>query len=223
MDSEKIASMIDHTALKPDVGQAAIDQLCGEAIDYSFCAVCVNPVYVERSASLLKEHAVKVCTVVGFPLGAGLSSVKAFEARQAVDQGAEEVDMVLSVGRLKDGRHKEVLQDIRAVLEVCRGEGSLLKVIFETCLLSEDEKRKACELCVEAGADYVKTSTGFSTGGATVEDIELMAGVVAGHGLGVKASGGIKTWQDAQRMIQAGATRIGTSSGIQILEQGRNQ
>lgn len=212
-----IAKLIDHTALKPQTTQADVRRLCAEAAEYSFASVCVNPCRVALCAELLQGTGVKVCTVIGFPLGAAIPAVKAFEADQAIRQGASEVDMVLNVGALKDGDYDLVRADIAAVTEAAKGK-ALVKVILETCLLTDEEKRIACRLAKEAGADFVKTSTGFSTGGATVEDIALMRGEV-GAEMGVKASGGIRDYAAAQAMVQAGASRIGASAGVQIVEQ----
>ncbi|MGZ3901237.1 MAG: deoxyribose-phosphate aldolase [Bacteroidia bacterium] len=207
--------MIDHTLLKPDATKKQIETLCNEAREYKFFSVCVNPAWVSTSKELLKGSGVKVCTVIGFPLGATTTETKAFETKNAIDHGAEEVDMVINIGALKDKNNELVETDIRAVVEAAKGK-ALTKVIIETSLLTKEEKIRACELSVKAGADYVKTSTGFSAGGATVEDIELMRKTV-GPDIGVKASGGVRSREDAQNMIQAGATRIGASSGVAIL------
>lgn len=209
-----LSKMIDHTKLGPSVCEADIIKLCEEAKQYDFMSVCVNPNYVKLAKSLLQGSSVLVCTVVGFPSGAHATEAKAFETRQAVQDGADEIDMVISVGNLKDQKYDAVLHDIQAV--VAAAQGKLVKVIIETCLLTDTEKVKACELTVAAKADFVKTSTGFSTGGATVADIALMRKTV-GPSFGVKASGGIRSYDDAIQMIQAGATRIGASSGIKIV------
>lgn len=209
-----LSKMIDHTKLGPSVCEADIIKLCEEAKQYDFMSVCVNPNYVKLAKSLLQGSSVLVCTVVGFPSGAHATETKAFETRQAVQDGADEIDMVISVGNLKDQKYDAVLHDIQAV--VAAAQGKLVKVIIETCLLTDTEKVKACELTVAAKADFVKTSTGFSTGGATVADIALMRKTV-GPSFGVKASGGIRSYDDAIQMIQAGATRIGASSGIKIV------
>lgn len=214
-----IASYIDHTLLKPDASAGQVEKLCQEAAEYGFASVCVNPWYVKKCAELLADSPVKVCTVVGFPLGANVTETKAEEAARAIREGAEEIDMVLNVGALKDGDDQYVCQDIAAVVDACYSGGALCKVIFETCLLSDDEKVRACKAAIKAGADFVKTSTGFSTGGATVADIELMSKEVAEAKLGVKASGGVRSYQDAQDMIAAGATRIGASAGVQIVKE----
>ncbi|WP_429845464.1 deoxyribose-phosphate aldolase [Brevibacillus sp. FIR094] len=205
---------IDHTLLKPDATQEMIDKLCQEAREHDFMSVCVNPYWVKRSAELLAGSDVKVCTVIGFPLGASTIESKAAETRDVIANGATEVDMVLNVGALKSGDLETVKKDIAAVKQAA-GD-ILLKVILETCLLTEEEKVVACKLSVEAGADYVKTSTGFSTGGATVEDIALMRKTV-GPNVGVKASGGVRDGEAAVAMIEAGASRVGTSSGVSIV------
>ena len=207
--------LIDHTVLKPETQEEAVIKLCKEALEFNFASVCVNPTFVELCAGLLKGSVVKVCTVIGFPLGANTKEVKGFEALDAVNKGAEEIDMVINIGALKDKKYDYVYEEIKYIKECCKGR--LLKVIIETCLLTDEEKVKACELSVKAGADYVKTSTGFSTGGATVSDIALMRKTV-GPDLGVKASGGVRTYEDMVNMVEAGATRIGTSAGIQIIE-----
>ncbi|WP_189655174.1 deoxyribose-phosphate aldolase [Bacillus sp. HNG] len=210
-----IAKLIDHTALKADTTKAQIEKLCAEAKEYGFMSVCVNPTWVETAANLLKDSEVKVCTVIGFPLGASTPETKAFETKDAIEKGATEVDMVINIGALKDKNDELVEKDIRAVVEAAKGK-ALTKVIIETCLLTDEEKLRACELAVKAGADFVKTSTGFSTGGATVEDIRLMRKTV-GPDIGVKASGGVRDAKGTQDMIDAGATRIGASSGVAIV------
>ena len=211
-----IAGYIDHTVLAADATKERIESLFREAAEYGFASVCVNSCWVPLAARLLEGSTSKVCTVVGFPLGAMESDAKAYEARKAVENGADEIDMVINVGFLKSGMTDEVLEDIKAVRKAC--EGHTLKVIIETCLLSDEEKRIACELSEKAGADYVKTSTGFSTGGATVEDVRLMRSVV-GDRLGVKASGGIRDYKTALAMIEAGASRIGASAGVRIVKE----
>ena len=211
-----IAKYIDHTLLAPDATKSAIEKLCKEASEYKFASVCVNSCWVSLAADLLKDSSVKVCTVVGFPLGAMDTVSKAYEAAKAVENGADEVDMVINIGYLKSGMLDAVLEDIVAVRKAT--EGKLLKVIIETCLLTDDEKRTACELSEKAGADFVKTSTGFSKGGATLHDVELMKSVV-GDRLGVKASGGVRDYATAKAMIDAGATRIGASAGIAIVRE----
>jgi len=205
--------------LKPDGTRADVDRLCGEALEHGFAAVCVNPVFVAGVARRLAGSAVRACSVVGFPLGASAAAAKADEARRAVEEGAREIDMVIFVGGLKAGEDDAVRDDIAGVAGVCRAAGARCKVILETCLLTDAEKERACALCVAAGADFVKTSTGFSTGGATAEDVALMSRAVRAHGLGVKASGGIRTLADARRMLEAGATRLGTSSGVAIVRE----
>jgi deoxyribose-phosphate aldolase len=214
-----LASTIDHTLLKADTTLSQIDKLCAEAAEHKFASVCVNGVWVRRCAEALAGTGVAVCTVVGFPLGAMAPEAKAFEARRAVEDGACEVDMVLQVGALKSGEHDFVREDVRAVAQAVHPLGAKLKVILETCLLTDREKRLACELAKAAGADFVKTSTGFSTGGATVEDIRLMREAV-GPVLGVKASGGVRDADDARKLIAAGATRIGASASVAIVSGG---
>ena len=215
----KIAQVIDHTNLRPDATRRDIERLCREARRHRFYAVCVNPTWVSLARERLKGSGVKVCCVVGFPLGAQLSETKAMEARAAIRQGAQEIDMVLNIGALKSGDDALVLRDIQSVVKVCRARRARCKVILETSLLTKEEKGRACELAMEARTDFVKTSTGFSTGGATVEDVELMSRIVHKEGLEVKASGGIRSLADLHRMVQAGATRIGTSSGLKILQE----
>ncbi|MGL4761274.1 MAG: deoxyribose-phosphate aldolase [Sarcina sp.] len=218
MDKQQLASMIDHTVLKADATRVDVEKICKEAAEYKFASVCINPGNVELAAKLLADSEVKVCTVIGFPLGANTSEVKAFETKDAIAKGAHEVDMVINIGRLKDKDYEYVRNDIKAVVEAAKGK-ALTKVIIETCLLTDEEKVKACELAKEAGADFVKTSTGFSTGGATPEDIKLMRETV-GPNLGVKASGGVRCFADAEAVIANGATRIGASSSITICEGG---
>jgi deoxyribose-phosphate aldolase len=212
-----LAGMIDHTLLKPDVTSDKIAQLCFEARKYHFASVCVNPTHVKLCADLLRDSDVKVCTVIGFPLGATSAEVKAFETQNALDNGATEIDMVLNIGALKAGENELVAKDIRGVVQTSHKAGALTKVIIETALLSDEEKVVACLLAKEAGADYVKTSTGFSGGGATVHDIELMRRTV-GPTIGVKASGGIHTHEEAEALVAAGATRIGASAGVKIIQ-----
>jgi deoxyribose-phosphate aldolase len=214
-DKNYIASLIDHTLLKPTATKQDIVKLCEEAKKYGFFAVCVNPMYVSFCKSLLRDTSVKVCTVVGFPLGATTTAVKVFEAKEAIDNGADEIDMVINVSALRSKDYNYVLEDISAVREVTKGK--ILKVIIETAYLNEEEKIKACELAKEAKADFVKTSTGFAPTGATVEDVSLMRKIV-GLDMGVKASGGIRTIEDVLKMIKAGANRIGTSSSVEIIE-----
>ena len=215
LKSEDIAKYIDDNVLASNASEDKIVQLCKEAIEYSFASVCVNSCWTALCSDLLKESDVKVCTVVGFPLGAMKSESKAFEASLAIKDGADEIDMVINVGFLKDGKLDEVERDIMLVREACNE--TLLKVIIETCLLSDEEKESACRLAVNAKADFVKTSTGFSTGGATETDVALMRAVVK-DALGVKASGGVRSYETAVAMISSGATRLGTSSGIAIVQ-----
>lgn len=212
----KINQYIDHTLLKADANEQAILKIINEARQYQFASVCINPIWVKYAAEQLKNAPVKVCTVIGFPLGENTSETKAYEAKNAVLNGADEVDMVINIGALKTGHERAVQSDIAAVVAAVEGE-ALVKVIIETALLSEDEKIKACQLAVAAGADFVKTSTGFSTGGATAEDVKLMKATV-GNRAQVKASGGIYSLADAKAMIAAGATRIGTSAGVAIMK-----
>ncbi|MDV3428728.1 MAG: deoxyribose-phosphate aldolase [Bacillota bacterium] len=214
MDKKLLAKMIDHTILKPDAEEAEVVKIINEAKQYGFASVCINPGNVSLAAGMLKGTDVKVCTVIGFPLGANTSAVKAFEASEAIENGAEEVDMVINIGKLKDKDYDYVLNDIKAVVAAAKGK-ALTKVIIETCLLTDEEKIKACKLSKEAGADFVKTSTGFSKGGAKATDIKLMREAV-GKEMGVKASGGVRTYEDAVSMVEAGATRIGASASISI-------
>ena len=217
LTSDQIAKYIDHTLLKPEASVEQITRLCEEAKKFKFASVCVNAAHAGLCARLLKGSGVKVCCVVGFPLGATLSTVKAFETTQVIADGAEEVDMVLNIGALKSGDAKLVKADVAAVVAAAHSHKALVKVIIETCLLSDAEKVKACQLCKEAGADFVKTSTGFNTGGATLADVSLMRKTV-GPDMGVKAAGGVRTREDVLAMIEAGATRIGTSGGVKIIE-----
>ena len=219
----QIAQLIDHTVLRPDATKADVEQLCREARQAKFYSVCVNPTWVSLARQLLEGSDVKVCCVVGFPLGAQPPETKAMEARAAIRQGAKEIDMVINVGALKSGDDEMVLRDIRGVVEACRDGSAKCKVIFETSLLTNEEKARACELSVRAHADFVKTSTGFSSGGATVEDVSLMSRIVRDKGLGVKASGGVRSLADLLKMVAAGATRIGTSSGLKILKEARGE
>ena len=214
---KNVAGMIDHTMLKQDASEEKITKLCTEAKEHEFASVCVNPCYVSQCSRLLKDTPVHVCTVIGFPLGATSSASKAFEARVAIADGADEVDMVVNVGKIKSGDWDFVTRDIQAVVDAVAPTKTLLKVIIETCLLTDDEKVKVCQIAKKCGADFVKTSTGFSTGGATPEDVALMRKTV-GETMGVKASGGIRTAKDAIACIEAGATRLGVSAGIAIIE-----
>lgn len=212
------ASLIDHTLLKPEANEKEIKKLCEEAIEYGFASVCVNPFWVRKAAEFLKGSNVPVCTVIGFPLGATLSDVKAYETRRAIFDGAREIDMVINIGALKSGDYCTVEEDIKAVVKVAHEHDVLCKVIIETALLTDDEKVKACIAAKNSGADFVKTSTGFSRGGATIHDVSLMRQVV-GYDLGVKASGGVKSLADARKMLEAGATRIGASAGVRIAKE----
>ena len=213
----KIAGVIDHTALKADTTQEQIRVLCEEAIEYGFASVCVNPCYVKLCSELLKNNPIKVCTVIGFPLGATTTAAKVAEASEAISNGAREVDMVINVGAVKSGDFDYVKKDVEAVVQAAKGK-ALVKVILETCLLTEDEKIMCCNICKDAGADFVKTSTGFSTGGATIEDIKLMRSIVKPN-LGVKASGGIRDYKTAKAMVDAGASRIGASASLAIVSE----
>lgn len=210
-----INKYIDHTLLKPDATKEGIDKLLAEAKEYDFASVCVNPYWVAYCAQVLKDSDVKVCTVIGFPLGANTTATKVFEAKEAIANGADEIDMVINIGELKAGNDAAVEADIHALAEASGNK--LLKVIIETCLLTDQEKVRACQLAVKAGAVYVKTSTGFSTGGATIPDVILMRQTV-GDQVGVKASGGARTYQDAKAFVEAGASRIGASAGVAIVE-----
>jgi deoxyribose-phosphate aldolase len=216
-----LARYIDHTILKANATEEQIRNLCAEAREFNFRSVCVNPTWVPLAAKLLRGSEVLTCTVVGFPLGANESEVKAMEARRAIRNGAREIDMVINVGALKSGKDDLVLRDIRAVVEDCVDGSAVCKVILETALLEDEEKRRACELARTARAHFVKTSTGFSTGGATVADVALMAEVVRGAGMEVKASGGISSYSDAKAMIEAGATRLGASASIGIVREAK--
>ncbi len=215
---QPLASVIDHTLLKPEATPQQIDQLCREALQYGFASVCVNPVYVTQCAHMLNGSSVLVCTVVGFPLGATTTGAKVFETCQAIDNGAREIDMVLAVGRLKAGDYAAVLDDITHVVAACHAQAAVCKVILETALLTDDEKIAACLLAAHAGADFVKTSTGFAASGATIDDILLMRQVV-GAARGVKAAGGIRTRQAALAMLDAGASRIGASASVQLVNE----
>lgn len=214
-----LAGFIDHTLLKPEASAAEIDRMCKEAVEYGFASVCVNPYWVRRVAGNLAGSTVATCSVIGFPLGATPPAVKALEARRALRDGADELDMVINIGALKSGDYDTVASDIAGVADSCRERGAVCKVILETALLTDEEKVVASRLAKQAKADYVKTSTGFSTGGATVYDVALMREAV-GPGMGVKASGGIRSREDAKAMIAAGATRIGASAGIVIVTGG---
>ena len=208
--------MIDHTVLKADTPLETVKRICDEAMEYGFASVCINPCHVAYCADYLKYSVVNVCTVIGFPLGANTSAVKAFETKDAIANGADEIDMVMNIGALKDKNYDLVRDDVKAVVEAANG--TLVKVILETCLLTEDEIKKACELCVEAKADYVKTSTGFSTRGATIEDVRIMKEAVHGKAK-VKAAGGVRTPEDMVKIVAAGADRIGTSAGCSLVKK----
>jgi deoxyribose-phosphate aldolase len=217
-----VASMIDHTLLKPDATRANIEELCREAAQFTFATVCVNPAWVALSARLLAGSGVGVCSVVGFPLGATTADVKGYETQRAIFDGAREIDMVINVGALKSGDLRVVERDIEAVTTPCRSCGALSKVIIEAALLTDDEKVTACTLAKAAGADYVKTSTGFASGGATAADVALMRRVV-GAEMGVKAAGGVRDLEGMKAMIAAGASRVGASAGVKIVQQARGE
>ncbi|MDX2411867.1 MAG: deoxyribose-phosphate aldolase [Woeseiaceae bacterium] len=217
-----LARYIDHTLLKPGSTEEQVRTLCAEALEYNFRSVCINPTWVALAAELLRGSEVLTCTVVGFPLGANEPAIKAMEARRAIRNGAREIDMVINIGALKGGNDDLVFRDIQAVVEDCVDGNAVCKVILETALLSDDEKRRASKLARRAGAHFVKTSTGFSTGGATVSDVALMAEVVRGAGMEVKASGGISSYSDAKAMIEAGATRLGASASIGIVREAKS-
>ena len=216
---EKVAKLIDHTLLKPEATAEEIEKLCKEAVQYGFFSVCVNAVWVPKAKAIVRGTPVKVCAVVGFPLGAQAPEIKLLEARRALREGAQEIDMVINIGALKSKDDRLVARDIRGVVEACNEARALCKVIIETALLTDEEKVRACELSMKTGAHYVKTSTGFSKGGATVEDIRLMARTVAPRKLGVKASGGVRTYADLMKMVEAGATRVGSSNSVNILQE----
>lgn len=211
-----INKLIDHTLLKADATNAEVTQVLAEALKYDFASVCIQPCHVSYAAQYLKGSDVKVCTVIGFPLGANTSAVKAFETADAIQNGADEIDMVINIGALKDGQDETVLNDIVAVVQAAQDK--TVKVILETCLLSEEEIVKACQLCMQAKADFVKTSTGFSTGGATIENVRIMKAAIDDT-MQVKAAGGIRTYEDLLKMVEAGASRIGTSAGCSIMQK----
>lgn len=215
MNRKQLAKMMDHTILKATATPAQVEQICREALEIGAASVCINPCNIEQARRLLDGSGVRVCTVIGFPLGANTPEVKAFETQDAIRRGAEEVDMVINVGALLAGDDETVYHDIKAVVDAAAG--TLTKVIIETCYLSDDQKKTACELAMRAGADFVKTSTGFGTGGATPHDVALMRGVV-GSKLQVKASGGIRTYKDAAAVVEAGADRLGVSASLTILQ-----
>lgn len=209
-----IARLIDHTALRPEVTGVQIEKLCREALQYRFYSVCINPSFIPLAKAFLNGSEVKICSVVGFPLGATLSRVKAYETEEAIKEGAQEIDMVINISALKEKDYKKVLDDIEAVVK--SASGLICKVILENCLLTDEEKMVGCQLVLQAGAHFVKTSTGFDKGGATTADLELMRSVVGEH-LGIKAAGGIRDYETALKMVAAGATRIGASQGVQIV------
>ena len=214
MEKNQVKSIIDHTVLKAEATESQVKKLCTEAIEHNFAAVCINPCFVKLAKDMLKESSVKVCTVIGFPLGASTPKTKAFETKDAIENGAEEVDMVINIGKLKDKDYNYVKEDIKSVVDAAKDK-AIVKVILETALLTNEEIEKASILSKEAGADFIKTSTGFSTRGASVEDIIIMRKAV-GDSLKIKASGGIKTYEDAKKMIENGADRLGTSSSVEI-------
>jgi deoxyribose-phosphate aldolase len=214
------ARLIDHTLLKADASRDEIQKLCQEALTYEFASVCVNPWNVPQAADILRGSDVRVCTVVGFPLGATLPEVKVFETQRAIQHGAQEIDMVINIGALKSGQLGLMEADIRGVVEASHAGSAICKVIIETCLLTQDEKIRAALAAKNAGADFVKTSTGFSTAGATPEDVRLIRETV-GAGTGIKAAGGVRTLEELEKMVEAGATRIGASAGVKIVEQAR--
>ena len=217
----ELAAMIDHTSLRPECTMKEVEKLCREAILLGCAAVCVNPIYVPAVAHQLEGSKIKTCCVVGFPLGANTTAQKVREAREAIHMGASEIDMVMWVGGLKSGHLEWVGEDIAEVARACRENRAILKVILECCLLTDDEKQQACDLCVQAKANFIKTSTGFGATGATVEDVRLISRIAAPAGLGVKAAGGIRSYADALRMIHAGATRIGATSTVRIIEEAK--
>lgn len=216
MKKKDMAKYIDHTLLKPEATPAEIETLCAEALEYNFASVCINPGYVETASKMTRGSQVKVCTVIGFPLGANTTETKVFEASDAISKGAAEIDMVINIGRFKSKEYDYVENEIKAIAKAINGR-ALLKVIVETCLLEDWEIKKACEVVRDSGADFIKTSTGFSKAGATVHHIELMKSVL-GDSIGIKASGGIRTYDAALRMIRAGATRIGASASVAICD-----
>jgi len=220
ISAHDLAKMIDHTLLKPEATEQQVYKLCNEAAENGFGAVCVNPCWVKTCLRSLEGSGVKVATVIGFPLGATTTAAKRAEAAEALKSGAQELDMVLNIGQLKSGQLNAVMKDMQSLARLAHVHGALLKVILETCLLSDEEKVVACKLAMQAGANFVKTSTGFSSGGATVEDVALMRETV-GPKMGVKASGGIRTYADALKLVEAGANRLGCSAGVQILKEAK--
>lgn len=207
--------MIDHTVLKADTTKETVKRIFDEAMEYGFASVCINPCHVKFASEYLKDSDVKVCTVIGFPLGATTSSTKAFETHEAIENGADEIDMVMNIGAMKDKNYDYVLNDIQSVVKAAKGK--VVKVILETCLLTKEEIREACQICQKAGADFVKTSTGFSMRGATIEDVEIMKATV-GDTMKVKAAGGVRTYEDMVKIVEAGADRIGTSAGCSLVK-----
>lgn len=216
----EINRIIDHTLLKPESTEAQIEEIVREAIEYNFFSVCVNPIWVKKCAEMLKNSSVKVCTVIGFPLGANTLETKLFETKNAIENGADEIDMVINIGYIKSKKFTEVEDEIRAIAKICHDNGNILKVILENCLLTKDEIKKACELSDRAGADFVKTSTGFSTSGANSEDVKLMKDSVSDR-VKVKASGGIRDYKKAIEMINNGADRLGVSAGVAIYKESK--
>lgn len=216
-----LAKYIDHTILKPEASEESVKKLCTEAKEFGFASVCVNPYHTALVAEQLKGTDIKTCVVIGFPLGANTKEVKAFETKQAIELGAQEVDMVINVGALKDKKYDVVKEDIKSVVEAAKGK-ALVKVIIETCLLTDEEKVKVCQIAKEAGTDFVKTSTGFSTSGANAHDVALMRETV-GEDVGVKASGGIRDYKTASEMMKAGANRLGLSAGIAIIKEAQGE
>jgi deoxyribose-phosphate aldolase len=216
---EEFPKFFDHTLLKPEAKEEQVEKVCQEALKFNFASVCINPTHISLANRLLQNSDVKVCTVIGFPLGASLIQVKAYETRKAIQIGAREIDMVLNIGALRDGRDDLVQQDIFQVVKECRLNNAICKVILETALLTDDEKKRACLIAREAGAHFVKTSTGFGPAGATSHDVQLMKLAIKGSRMGVKASGGIRSFADALQMIEAGATRLGTSATVKIMQE----
>lgn len=216
----EINRIIDHTLLKPESTEAQIEEIVREAIEYNFFSVCVNPIWVKKCAEMLKNSSVKVCTVIGFPLGANTLETKLFETKNAIENGADEIDMVINIGYIKSKKFTEVEDEIREIAKICHDNGKILKVILENCLLTKDEIKKACELSDRAGADFVKTSTGFSTSGANSEDVKLMKDSVSDR-VKVKASGGIRDYKKAIEMINNGADRLGVSAGVAIYKESK--
>ncbi len=219
LNEKQFANLFDHTLLKPDAMEQQIRDVCQDALKYHFASVCINPYYVPLASELLSGSVVKVCTVIGFPLGASSSEVKAFSTRKVLQAGAQEIDMVINLGALKDGLVEVVYQDIFEVVKECRLKSAMCKVILETCLLTDEEKKSACGIARRAGAHFVKTSTGFGPGGATVHDVQLLKEAVNESRVQVKASGGIRSYADALQMIKAGASRLGTSATVKIMQE----